>query len=147
MTEPALFQFEPLQDDTAQIRLLQVAGDGTYCLQSFDVDDCPPYTALSYTWGPPSPTTDIYANGQLLTIRDNLWLFLQQLRSGITVLGEVDEHISLPEYLWIDQICIDQASSSEKSHQVQRMDQIFEQAQLVIVWLGPGDDDTDTVIN
>ena len=93
MTEPALFQFEPLQDDTAQIRLLQVAGDGTYCLQSFDVDDCPPYTALSYTWGVESATKTIMMDGKRFAVRPNLYSFLQ-----LYAIRYADQ------WLWVDQV-------------------------------------------
>jgi len=39
--------------------------------------------------------------------------------------------------IWIDQICIDQSSPSEKSNQVSMMSNIYERALGVIVWLDP----------
>jgi hypothetical protein len=39
-------------------------------------------------------------------------------------------------YLWIDSICIDQANSAEKGHQVSIMSQIYETAENVAVYLG-----------
>ena len=44
--------------------------------------------------------------------------------------------------LWIDALCIDQRSTSEKNHQVAQMGKIFRQAHTVFVWLGRGDPDT-----
>lgn len=40
------------------------------------------------------------------------------------------------EYLWVDQLCIDQANVFERNHQVGLMSKIFGQAAQVIVWLG-----------
>lgn len=39
-------------------------------------------------------------------------------------------------YLWIDAICINQATTLEKNHQVSMMGMIYSQAECVIVWLG-----------
>jgi hypothetical protein len=40
-------------------------------------------------------------------------------------------------YFWVDQLCIDQENTAEKSTQVKAMGQIFRRAKLVISWLGP----------
>ncbi len=39
--------------------------------------------------------------------------------------------------LWVDTICIDQASNSERSHQIQLLAGIYNDATSVIAWLGP----------
>lgn len=39
------------------------------------------------------------------------------------------------EYIWVDQICIDQESPSERNHQVQLMNSIYSEAYFVIAWL------------
>jgi hypothetical protein len=39
--------------------------------------------------------------------------------------------------MWIDAICIHQASDAEKSHQVALMGEIYARAKLVVIWLGP----------
>lgn len=38
-------------------------------------------------------------------------------------------------YLWIDQLCIDQASLVERGHQVAIMDQIYRNGERVLIWL------------
>jgi hypothetical protein len=39
-------------------------------------------------------------------------------------------------WLWIDALCIDQANTHERQHQVQQMGQIYAKAKEVVVWLG-----------
>lgn len=99
------------------------------------------YAALSYTWGVPEPTSQITIDGQRLTIRQNLWFALSSMRSKMNE-GE-------PEFLrlfWIDAICINQQDIEERSHQVNMMKEIFSQAALVLVWLGPEEHDSSIAL-
>lgn len=41
-------------------------------------------------------------------------------------------------FLWIDAICINQNDNKEKACQVQLMEEIYQQAENVHVWLGEG---------
>lgn len=50
-------------------------------LQVFDISEAPPYTALSYAWGPPELVQRIYVDDQALKIVDSLFLFLQEFRA------------------------------------------------------------------
>ncbi|EPE27041.1 hypothetical protein GLAREA_02955 [Glarea lozoyensis ATCC 20868] len=144
------FQYEPLQPNGNQIRLLCFSDDPggqlSYTLKTFKLDECPPYEALSYTWGPALPTKIISLNERPHEVRENLGDFLDCVtRTGITIL-DGDGMLLRPTYLWVDQICIDQSSNGEKSHQVERMGEIYKQAQRVIVWLGCDDQDSDTAM-
>lgn len=65
---------------------------------------------------------------QAFMITDSLYLALRRLRS-----------ISDSRFLWIDQICIDQRSTAERSEQVSIMRDIYSGATLVNAWLGPAD--------
>lgn len=47
------------------------------------------------------------------------------------------------QWLWIDQICIDQSATYEHNHQVGLMGQIFGWAHQVLVWLGAEADGSD----
>jgi hypothetical protein len=87
-----------------------------------------PYAALSYEWGPPSPVQIIRVNGIEFHTQPNLHSFLRQLRNQLR-----DE---LPLVLWADAICIDQHSMIERNHQVTMMQQIYSEANEVLVWLG-----------
>jgi len=82
------------------------------------------YTALSYTWGTPDKSRTIECEGASLSINENLYEALQRLQS------------SNHRYLWIDQICINQADVQERNHQVQLMSKIYSSAETVLIWLG-----------
>ncbi|KIW04938.1 uncharacterized protein PV09_04103 [Verruconis gallopava] len=86
------------------------------------------FRALSYTWGPPTPCYDITVEGSVLRVRKNLADFLY---------AYAKRHPE--EYIWIDQICINQDTVVERNHQVQLMSKIYELANEVIIWLGQQD--------
>jgi hypothetical protein len=48
--------------------------------------------------------------------------------------------------IWIDAICINQADNTEKSSQVQIMDDIYSSSLFTLSWLGPEADDSDLAI-
>jgi hypothetical protein len=104
-------------------------------LHTFSVHECPPYTALSYTWGSSERLAPILLGGQQFLVRENLWSFLDTMR----LLGRW-------RLFWIDAICIDQSSNRERSHQVAMMRQIYAQAALVVVWLGGVADSSDLAV-
>lgn len=92
------------------------------------------YEALSYVWGIASDRADIQCNGEPVSITQSLAEALLHLRS------DTDERT-----LWIDQLCINQEDSVERSQQVTMMGDIYSFARQVLVWLGPSDDETGTV--
>lgn len=118
--------------DRKQIRLLKITDITPYQivgqLELFDLgtSNTPLYRALSYTWGVPNPTYSIIINEQEFTIRSNLFGFLQ-------IYGP--RH--LDEYIWIDQICVDQSNIEERNCQVRFMPDIYRGAEEVLIWLGP----------
>jgi len=125
--------YEPLDGSQPQFRLLRIHPrtdpssnliDGH--LRIFNQEEAPPYRALSYMWGPETPIVEIRINGHLIKVRKNLFDFLLVFRLE-----------SSNDYIWIDQICIQQASTSERNHQVQMMAEIYRGASLVMIWLGP----------
>lgn len=127
-----LYEDTPLHiDASTNIRLLTIlpTNDETTpiacALHVVALRENPHYTALSYVWGPPTPSRDIFVNGKPFTVRENLWNFLNQARK---------EEKNCP--FWIDAICIDQDSNPERTHQVSMMGKIYSEAQLVLVWLG-----------
>jgi hypothetical protein len=95
-------------------------------IQVFDTDTAPPYVTLSYTWGPPTPTKFISLNGKHFVVRESLHNFLQFYQTDP----------SNTQFIWIDQICISQAHTGERNHQVRLMSHIYKQCTYVIVWLG-----------
>jgi hypothetical protein len=92
------------------------------------------YQALSYHWGD-GERLNIIINGKLFKVRENLYRFLDECRRTPLVYN----------YIWIDQICIDQGTIQERNHQVQLMGSIFESASQVVAWLGPVNGDISEV--
>jgi hypothetical protein len=120
-----IYKHQPLDVEKHQIRLLKLRNSSErtmdYCLTTFDYESAPRYVALSYTWGEKRPTGSVSIDGKKFEIGLNLLSFL-------STYGE-------DEYLWIDQICIDQSNTQERSHQVQRMWKIYSRCDFVLVWL------------
>ncbi|KLU90827.1 hypothetical protein MAPG_09353 [Magnaporthiopsis poae ATCC 64411] len=48
--------------------------------------------------------------------------------------------------LWVDAVCIDQTSERERNQQVGQMDRVYSTAENVLVWLGPGNQGIDALM-
>ena len=94
-------------------------------LNQHPISECPKYTALSYTWGQPHRTKDIFVetSSQCIKVTENLHAALVHLRRRV------------PVKLWIDAICINQDDIKERSSQVRLMRQIYRGANQVVVWI------------
>ncbi|KAI1027711.1 hypothetical protein LB504_011726 [Fusarium proliferatum] len=119
--------------DTLSGRIFQV---------SWEQETCPLYLALSYTWaddrGDASPSNLIFLDKEqkVMRITRNCDRALRSLRQ--------EYHSVL---LWVDSICINQLSPSERSHQVGLMKTIYTKATAVHAYVGEmecGDDLTGT---
>jgi hypothetical protein len=123
-----LYVHEPLDTTKRQIRLLEIRRGGAQVEFSIVVQDGdtsspyrPPvetaYWALSYVWGPPTPTYNILIDGKRFPIRANLYHFLQNyLRFPVPPPWGGEADVALGEdRLWIDQICIDQSNLQERT--------------------------------
>ena len=90
------------------------------------LEDCPPYLALSYSWGEQSTLVPfVVGSHQDFLISLDLHYALRNLRH---------EHQSC--YVWIDTICINQADISERNSQVKIMREVYARAESVCIWLG-----------
>ena len=96
------------------------------------------YVALSYVWGDPSITKEIFIDGHSVQVTENLEAALRTLRGS--------PRISQGFKVWIDAICIDQSNLTERSAQVARMKDIYASARFVVVWLGPASLDSHLAI-
>lgn len=103
--------------------------------KSVDPDN---YVALSYAWGPESPTFPIFINDQLVEVRQNLGLALQRFQT-------MDYFLNGGK-IWIDALCINQDDEEEKQVQIANMSMIYNLAGNIIVWLGPEGGGSDMVI-
>ncbi|CAK1360357.1 hypothetical protein CB0940_06415 [Cercospora beticola] len=102
-------------------------------LETVNLGNDPEYEALSYQWGDPKITTEIFLNGVSWQITKNLHSALKAFRSS-SAGGD-----RLPVRLWIDAVCINQLDLSEKTWQIPLMFKIYSQARNVRSWLDPRD--------
>ncbi|KAF9701663.1 hypothetical protein EKO04_001001 [Ascochyta lentis] len=137
------YSTHPLNHNTSQIRVLSLLPDGNRNaalmgkLRVVDlVSEKPKYEALSYVWGSPDLSYELHVQGGLLKISANLFAALVQLRDA-----------RAPRDLWIDAICINQTTASEKNHQVGQMFRIYSQAWRVLIWLGEADEESDRAMS
>jgi hypothetical protein len=127
----ALFGEEQLHDlGTDTETTSSSAQNAMFRLIECTLEHTPPFQTVSYVWG-----TQV-AN-ETLELADGTFL-------GVTKsLAEALPYIvraCICEYLWIDQLCINQADFPERSQQVKLMREIYRAAGHVIVWLGAVDD-------
>ncbi|RDK45914.1 TPR-like protein [Aspergillus phoenicis ATCC 13157] len=134
------FTYSPLDPSSKCIRLLELlppaAHESVRCrLHVVDQTCRPSYVALSYTWGSPQSRLSIELDDAEFHVQENLWNFLSTMNS-----------CQRWRLFWIDAICIDQSSISERNHQVNMMRDIYAGATLTVVWLGQGFDFSDLAI-
>ena len=86
----------------------------------------PDFEALSYVWGKADHTHTLQTSRGIVQITSNLAQALRRLR--------LTDRIRL---IWADAVCIDQADTAERGHQVKMMCNIYSSARRVLVWLGP----------
>jgi hypothetical protein len=113
--------YYPLPSSTS-IRLLRLKpgnpADRIECeLSTVELDEAPPYEAISYVWGDPRTRRRILCNGKKFTCRANLFMALKNVRNhdGVRV-------------LWVDALCINQNDVGERSKQVVLMKEIYGRA-------------------
>lgn len=128
-----------------------------------DLNDHPGYTTLSYTWGnpltvfptaqardyPASNSYTILCDGAVLQVGENLYRYLQQWRDNLwhrqndslQLTGDLQrlEKQAIPQFHWIDALCINQPNITERNQQVAMMGRIYRQSEGVVIWLGTQD--------
>ena len=149
------FKHRPLAASAREIRLISVQpfihGQSIQLeLKHAPLDGKPEYEALSYTWGTDIPGKTIAINDQAvdpndepreICISNNLYEFLITRAQAVET-ADSDKGT----WLWIDQICIDQTDVLEKNSQIPLMPDIYASATQVIVWLGPGFEGSDALM-
>ncbi|KAI9147455.1 Heterokaryon incompatibility protein [Paramyrothecium foliicola] len=90
----------------------------------------PSYNAISYRWlaGDPSEDECIAVNGFQVAVPPNVLEILKDMRS-----------INMPQFVWLDSLCINQDDLREKETQVSIMRQIYERSANVIIHLAGSD--------
>ncbi|KAK0120495.1 hypothetical protein ONS96_010704 [Cadophora gregata f. sp. sojae] len=126
------YEYTHLPEDGHYIRILELhAGDkydpivcdlkGTNLNETVDQ-----YEALSYVWGEEGTRIAIQVNDGRLEIGSSLHCALRYLR-----------YPDKSRFLWVDAICIDQSSFSERGIQVPLMCEIYRNGTATICFLGP----------
>jgi len=140
---PSAYQYWSIIADR-EIRLLEpLAGDKDAPLRGriihTPLDEAPPYIALSYCWKDDS-VPDTYARLQISSPSE--YLEITENLAGVLRAARDDKERQL---LWVDQVCIDQEHNlQEKSLQVTLMGSIYQQSNMVRVWLEDGAQDGQT---
>ncbi|KAF6834370.1 HET domain-containing protein [Colletotrichum plurivorum] len=135
------YHYEALpSEDTLRLVLLDPATDWEAPLSCMLVQcrrsaQTTAYSAISYAWGGRnlSHTLEVRCDGDTayLKITANADALLRRLR-------QLDEQ----QYFWMDAICLNQPDELEKAQQIPRMGRIYEEAEIVHIWLGPSDHQT-----
>ncbi|CAN9366844.1 unnamed protein product [Alternaria alternata] len=135
ITTHPLSQYEPLDSDLKEIRVLEVApGIGDELVEctmrriSLRHEFVPIYETISYCWGPPRPPSTIRLNGHLTPVPASSEAALRRMRLS-----------GRPRTLWIDAVCIDQSSVTERSEQVAFMSTVYRSGIRNLVYLGEDD--------
>ncbi|KAH7074857.1 heterokaryon incompatibility, partial [Paraphoma chrysanthemicola] len=87
------------------------------------------YVALSYVWGASTSSR----SGHCIQIGKYELRVTRNCEAALFTTLEEEGPIAI----WVDSICIDQTSLSERNHQIQLMGCIYERAHTVFVWLSP----------
>jgi hypothetical protein len=139
------YRYTPLSSNTSfrlfrlvRWQLTPSATPETFAIELFEasLEEPSPFEAVSYAWGKEGLNCTILCNGQSLRVSQTIVDLFQALSST--------ESIGI---LWIDAICINQASVAEKNAQVPKMRTIYSEAETVWVWLGRGSPETDIVFD
>lgn len=122
----------PLDPTRHEIRLLTIPPapckqDVMACALSIvSLDDYPTFEALSYTRG------DSASQVEILLRRGKPWKVTKNLSEALIHFRQTQ----LPKIMFVDALCIDQSSITEKNLQVPLMRRIYSEATVVRCWLG-----------
>ncbi len=132
LAERPPFQYRSLESANNETRLIRVhpaiSSNAPLFVEVFTVslDDKPNYVALSYIWGSSEKNCCVICvDGSMIRITMNLFMALNGLRQQSF------------QFVWADQISINQEDVQERSQQVARMSRIYRQAKSVVVHLVP----------
>ncbi|KAI2616258.1 heterokaryon incompatibility protein-domain-containing protein [Hypoxylon sp. NC1633] len=137
----SFFKHEPLKDNKGMIRLIKLlpckdpAKPISCEILHVSLSGAPDYEALSYTWGGQVADCVMFCRDKRLLVTRNLFLALARLRLP-------DD----PRLIWADAVCIDQKNTTEKTHQVRMMKEIYQTARRVVIWLGEDEGNSHSAI-
>lgn len=134
-----MLTYTPLADPARQIRLLSFDTQPLEYLslrmKTYDMADCPSYTAASYCCGDSTYREPVTVNGADTTVNKNCWHVLRQIHAQ-----------AQGGHYWVDSLCINQRDRKEKAVQVYKIAAIFASAAEVWACFGPHAADSDFLI-
>ncbi|CZT19198.1 uncharacterized protein RCC_05044 [Ramularia collo-cygni] len=143
--ERANYPYTPLNEGEIRILGVDRTGRGDHKMFShvpllYLSDDAQSdHWALSYTWGDTAATKEIRIDGHTAHISHSLHDALAAIvKAHMWQNMRLNKPGSRYLLLWADQICINQDDIAEKNRQVAMMTQIYQKAELVLVWLPSG---------
>ncbi|OTB05567.1 hypothetical protein M426DRAFT_319829 [Hypoxylon sp. CI-4A] len=131
------YHYQPMKED-GHIRMLSLdpgkpGGPLRGKLETVSIDSVGKYEAVSYVWADPGPPDCDWE----IHLHDNGIDHLLKLKTGSIYAALHRLRLATRERrVWVDQICINQDNLEERSRQVRFMNEIFRNAEHVLVWLG-----------
>lgn len=139
-----VFEYIPFAQPEKEIRLLHITKvDGDHVSGELEIvssQRSAKYFALSYCWGSGVQDETINLDGKPFQVTSNL---LGAIKASYRFLCRKKKKSTR---IWIDQICINQNDTEEKSRQVKRMSDIYWNAERTLIWLGPERDDSAKIM-
>jgi hypothetical protein len=131
------YPYKPLALDAFRVIEPETIDSEIRCsLVDYPDNGYPDYFALSYSWGNEPNLESIVCDDHIFKLTSHLKYALQM----------IFKNQACPR-LWVDAICIDQSSKSEKESQVAKMHHIYQRAKGVFVWLGKSEEGSDNVMD
>lgn len=121
-----LLNLHPAENSAAELRCDLI--DST-------LKEAPKYEAVSYTWDDAVFPITLRTEHGFLKITENLASALRRFRYGTRM-----------RTLWVDAVCINQASIPERNHQVSIMSEIYRGAAQVLCWIGESNEWTEMAL-
>ncbi|KEY75047.1 hypothetical protein S7711_09654 [Stachybotrys chartarum IBT 7711] len=134
MTDPLPYIYSPLVANAIRLLSLHATDGSSATLKTVNLNEAPPYFALSYAWDVQARDVPLEVNGQMLSVSSSLTVAIRRLHELTVDDSVLDNRVT---WVWIDKICINQDDLSERSKQVQMMNSIYSQAVRTLIWLGP----------
>lgn len=101
-----------------------------------NLNTAPSYTSVSYSWNDQQRDHDLHVDSHTLKVIENLRIGLSYMIKQAST-----------QFLWVDEICIDQENEEERAVQIPLMEEIYTRCQECLVWLGDGTPETDIAID